>query len=465
MSISNFLISKTRRCLFLPSHGRGNALPKDLKDLLRRRAGIWDLPELPGLGGPLEKDGAVALSQRRSAELVGLNKVWYGVNGATGLLQAALLSLARPNECVLMPRNIHRSIINACIIGQIKPVLFDIPFMEETGHLLPPDEDWINSIISDIRQKKIKIAAVVLVNPTYQGYAVDLKPIVNQFHRCNWPVLVDEAHGAHFSIDINLNLPRSALLSGADLVVHSLHKSASGLVQTSALWLNGDRVDTERIEKNISLLQTTSPSALFLASCESAISELHNPTGQKKLKKRIYEARQIYSSLVKCGLPLLKNQDPLKLILNTASVGVSGLEADKKLILRGIYGELPEPGSLTFCLGFSKHKGLVGDMKKAWHEFISGYSILDSFPNFLKPPFPSLTLIPIDVGSAWNENFELVHLSDAVHRVSSRMICPYPPGIPLVIPGEIFDERRVKWLLEQKKLWPDQIPSYVRVVN
>ena len=99
--------------LFLPAHGRGAALPDGLRQLLRRRAGVWDLPELPALGGPLEADGAIADSQRSAAAAMGVARCWYGVNGATGLLQAALLAMVRPGERVLLPRNVHRSLIQA----------------------------------------------------------------------------------------------------------------------------------------------------------------------------------------------------------------------------------------------------------------------------------------------------------------------------------------------------------------
>ena len=105
--------------LFLPAHGRGQALPRDVKRLLRQRAGAWDLPELAEIGGPLERDGAVGESQRESAAAMGSDHCWYGVNGATGLLQAALLAIAQPGDAVLMPRNAHRSLIQACVLGDI----------------------------------------------------------------------------------------------------------------------------------------------------------------------------------------------------------------------------------------------------------------------------------------------------------------------------------------------------------
>ena len=144
-----FLEKLTRnhgRTLFLPAHGRGFALPKDIRKLLQNRAGIWDLPELPDLGSPFDSQGAIARSQEIAADEAGVFKAWYGVNGATGLLQAALLAIARPGQAVLMPRNVHCSLIHACILGDLRPVLFDLPFLPEAGHFLPPDRDCFQNI-------------------------------------------------------------------------------------------------------------------------------------------------------------------------------------------------------------------------------------------------------------------------------------------------------------------------------
>ena len=132
------LLSRTvGRALFLPAHGRGAALPRPMRQLLRSPGGRWDLPELPELGGPLLAEGAVADSQRSAAAAMGVARCWYGVNGATGLLQAALLGLAKPGEAVLMPRNAHRSLIQACLLGDLVPLLFDLPYQTTEDSQLP----------------------------------------------------------------------------------------------------------------------------------------------------------------------------------------------------------------------------------------------------------------------------------------------------------------------------------------
>ena len=287
MRLSALLDTERGRNLFLPAHGRGIALPKDLKSLLKKRPGIWDLPELPDLGDAISGSGAFAFSQREIAASFGVNRCWYGVNGATGLLQAGMLAIASPGQNVLMPRNVHRSIINACILGGINPVLFNLPFLEDRAHFGPPDSLWLDKVFEEIASSSIDLAACILVNPTYQGYSSDLGPLVKRIHQEKLPVLIDEAHGAHFLSCSDNSLPNSGLKVGADLVVHSLHKSSIGLAQTSVLWAQGDLVDPNKIDRSLSWLQTSSPSSLLLSSCESSIKEWTSNVGQRKLTRTL----------------------------------------------------------------------------------------------------------------------------------------------------------------------------------
>ena len=464
MGLLNLLSTNRSENLFLPAHGRGNALPKNIKTLLRLRPGIWDLPELFEIGGPLISEGAIAESQNSSAYEVGVDRCWYGVNGATGLLQSSLLALARPGQAVLMPRNIHKSCIQACLLGGITPLLFDVPYLTDRGHATVFDRKWLQRVLKKTKEFEEDIAAVVLVNPTYQGYCADIESLINEIHSHSLPVLVDEAHGAYLISQIRPDLPKSALSFGADLVVHSLHKSASSLVQSAVLWSQGNKVDPFKIERSIELLQTSSPSSLLLASCESSIKELIEPNGIKKLRSRMDEAEVLKDFLINKEVPLLENSDPLKIILHTSKFGLSGIEVDKSFISKRIIGELAEPGTLTFCLGLSSHKRLGKRFVRIWNQILTSYS--KQKPCFFKrPPFSMVSRPYKPCSDSWGSNHEKVKLKDAIGRISVEMVCPYPPGIPLLIPGEILDEARVDWLIEQKSFWPEQISDFVRVIS
>ena len=464
MGLLKMLSANGSENLFLPAHGRGNALPKKIKKLLRLRPGIWDLPELFEIGGPLISEGAIGESQKSSAYEVGVDRCWYGVNGATGLLQSSILALARPGQAVLMPRNVHKSCIQACLFGGLIPLLFDVPFYTDRGHASVFDRKWLQRVLNKAKELENDIAAVVLVNPTYQGYSADMESLIKEIHSHSLPVLVDEAHGAYLISQLKPNLPKSAIYVGADLVVHSLHKSASGLVQCAVLWSQGVKVDPFKIERGIEMLQTSSPSSLFLASCESSIKGLFEAKELKKLKSRIEEAESIRDFLINKEVPILKNSDPLKIILHTSKFGLSGIEVDKSFIKKGIVGELAEPGTLTFCLGFSSHKRLGKRFLRIWEDILrsSGKQKPNSFK---KPPFSLVSKPHMPCSYSWGSDFEKVNLEDSIGRISVEMVCPYPPGIPLLIPGEILDEARVDWLIEQKSFWPDQISDFVRVIS
>ena len=464
MNLSSLLTFNRGRSLFLPFHGRGRALPIEMKRLLRSNPGVWDLPELPDLGGPLEVHGAIADSQKESAQIVGADHCWYGVNGATGLLQAALLAMAKPGQGILLPRNVHRSVINACILGDLVPIFFDLPFLSDRGHVKNPDDEWLKKILHSIDGLNIKIQACVFVNPTYQGYSSNMKVLIDRLHKYGVPVLVDEAHGAHFLFANQSNLPLSALSSGADLVVNSLHKSSIGLVQTAVLWMQGDLVDLELLETKLSIFQTSSPSSLLLASCQSTISESTSSHGRKRIMERLEDAQNIFSNLKRLGLPLLTNQDPFKLILHTAPYGISGFQADDCFISKGLVGELPEPGTITFCLGLASQRGLVSFMNKRWENLLSLYPKNKPLSPFIRPPIPLVSAPSIPLGSLFKYKSCKIPIQQAIGRTASEMVCPYPPGIPLVFPGEILDEKRIFWLSDQQKLWPQLTSGLLTVL-
>ena len=465
MALLPQLTRRLGRSLFLPAHGRGAALPDGLRHLLRQRAGIWDLPELPALGGPLEPEGAIAASQRNAAAQMGVAHCWYGVNGATGLLQAALLAMVRPGERVLLPRNVHRSLIQACVLGDLRPVLFDLPFQSDRGQPAPADSAWIERVLNALPSNGAPIRAAVLVHPTYQGYANDPTDVIQRLQRHGCCVLVDEAHGCHFAADVSHPLPPSALHCGADLVVHSLQKSAAGLAQTAVLWLQGERLDAIRVERSLGLLQTTSPNALLLASCEEALQHWQRRKGRRQLLQRLEEGVELAEALRNSGVPVLQNQDPLRLVLHTGQAGITGLEADDWFLPRGLVGELPEPATLTLCLGLARHRGLARQIKGHWSDLIQTRGSLDALPAFEAPPLPLVAGTDVDPTQAWTANHHRVALQDAEACVAAELLCPYPPGIPLLVPGERLDHNRHTWLMRQRPFWGDQIPDQLTVMD
>jgi lysine decarboxylase len=437
--------------LHLPAHGRGRGLAPPLARLLGHPPGRWDLPELPEIGGPLQKEGGVAEAQRRCAALFGADRCWFGVNGASGLLQAALLALAPPGSRVLLPRQLHRSLLHGCLLGQLRPVLFDLPFDPATGLWLPPDPAWLERVLAAAGGGGA-LAAAVLVSPSYQGLAAELPALVALLQAAGLPVLVDQAHGRG-----------EALAAGADLVVLSCQKAGGGLAQSAVMLAQGQRVPPAALERALLWLQTSSPSALLLASAEASLLEAASAAGQRRRRRAEQRAAALRQRCRARGLPLLANQDPLRLVLHSAALGINGLEADAWLLQRRVLAELPEPGTLTFCLGERPPVGVEWRLPRA---LLALRAALGGppLPPFSRPPLPLVAEPEQPLGQAWRAPSQTVPLAAAAGRIAAEPICPYPPGIPLLIPGERIDAGRAAWLGEQVRRWPGQIADTVRVV-
>jgi len=463
MSISSFLTKKFLKSLFFPAHNRGSALPKKLVKLLKKTPGYWDLPELPEIGSPLSQSGLIAKSQREFSEKFKAKRCFFGVNGASGLIQSAVIAMANPGETILMPRNVHISVIKTCAMQNILPIFFDLEFSSETGHYKPISKHWLENVFKKLNVNEKKIVGVILVSPSYHGYAGNLEPLINLCHQKNLPVLVDEAHGSYFLFSENLNLPKSALLSNADLVVHSLHKSLNGLTQTAALWYKGNLVNEQNLIKSINLLQTTSPSSLLLSSCEESIKDWLNKKSLLKYQKRILEAKSIYKKLIQKNIPLIETQDPLKIVVNTSKAGIDGFTADKFFYRNGLIAELPEMMTLTFCLGFAKQKDFVNLFEKLWNKLLSNSQNLKSL-KVLQSPFKIVQSPEIEIGIAWRSKTKSIPFSQSLNKISGDIICPYPPGIPLLVPGEKIDMDRFNWIKNQSLCNKDLVNFNVRVI-
>jgi lysine decarboxylase/arginine decarboxylase len=463
MRISSFLTKKFLKSLFFPSHNRGAALPKRLVKLLKYPPGYWDLPELPELGSPISKTGLIAKSQKEFSEIFKSKGCFFGVNGASGLIQSAVIAMANPGESILMPRNVHISVIKICASQNIIPIFFDLEFSSETGHYKPITKEWFNNILKKINFNKGKIVGVILVNPTYHGYAEDLEPLIDLCHKKNLPVLVDEAHGSYFLFCENLDLPKSSLISNADLVVHSLHKSLNGLTQTAVLWYKGDLINENNLTKNINLLQTTSPSSLLISSCEESLKDWLNKKSLSNYQKRILEAKSIYKKLIQREIPLIETQDPLKIILNTSKAGIDGFTADIFFYRNGLIAELPEMMTLTFCLGFANQKDFVNLFVKLWNKLLLNSKKLKKF-KVLQSPFKIVQTPEIEIGIAWRRKTLSIPFSQSLNKISGDIICPYPPGIPLLVPGERIDKDRFNWIKNQSLYNKDLVNFNIRVL-
>ena len=218
-----------------------------------------DITEINGFDNLHNPDGIIKDAQEKYASLFGAKKTFFCVNGATGALQAAIMSVCGPNDTVIMARNCHRSVYSAMILTGSKTVYVFPQYCGKSdmpGGILPED---IEKAAKDNQNAK----AVVITSPTAAGIVSDVEKIAEIAHRNNMVLIVDEAHGSHFKF--NENFPKTALEMGADIVVQSAHKTLPAPTQTAVVHIGSDRTDCERLRETLSITETSSPSYIFMA--------------------------------------------------------------------------------------------------------------------------------------------------------------------------------------------------------
>ena len=318
----------------------------------------------------------------------------------------------------------------------------------------------VQCAIKELENEGRKAAAVFVTSPTYHGICSNLSKISQLCHSQKIPLIVDEAHGAH--LGFHPQLPASALQQGADLAVQSTHKVLSSLTQSSMLHMSGTLVDRERICKCLQTLQSTSPSYLLLASLDAARAQLsENP---EMIFSQAWELAAEVKNLIKeiPGISVLEYQsfssfpmiDPLRLTIGLWQLGLSGYEANE--ILSRDYGvicELVDTRSIAYVinLGTSRDHAqrLVSAMKDLSATFLPVQRVEESAGSTNCLPFVD-SKICLSPREAFFARKKRVNIRHSIGEICGELICPYPPGIPVMIPGEIVTERSLDYLLRVK---------------
>ena len=210
-------------------------------------------------------------------------------------------------------------------------------------------------------------------------------------------------------------------------------------------------------------MQTTSPSALLLSSCEESLKDWLNKKSLSKYQKRILEAKNIYKKLIQKNIPLIETQDPLKIVVNTSKVGIDGFTADNFFYRNGLIAELPEMMTLTFCLGFGNQKDFLKLFENLWKKLLLNSKKSKNL-EVLQSPFKLVQAPEIEIGIAWRSETQCIPFSQSLNKISGDIICPYPPGIPLLVPGEKIDIARINWINNQSLYNKDLVNFNIRVI-
>lgn len=425
----------------VPFHTPGHKGVRGLGQVLSvHPLGSLDVTELPGLDDLHQPTGIIAQSQAHCAKSYGAKACYFLVNGGSVGIQASLLSVLSPGEIVLLPRNAHKSVYSALILTGAKPVYYLPEMHPEFGLALG---QTAKNIIQ-MAEVHPELKAVVVVYPTYYGTVWDLNEL-----RKAWKGLIvaDEAHGAHFSF--SPSLPLSALDLGADLVVQSTHKTLGAFTQGAILHVgNSGRVSLEAVSGALDILQTTSPSYLIMASLESAVWDAVNG-GREHWSGLVEKAVDLKRRLNTRGVRVLHEGD-------IGSNGIAGIDQTKILVRCpgqgaklaeelaegwGVQAELWDRDNILFLLGVGDCEQSLNRLEKALMSLriresnVSGHSFWSKLPDQVLTPreafFSTKTSVP---------------LKQAAGRVCGQALAPYPPGVPVVVAGEMISAELIEYI-------------------
>jgi arginine/lysine/ornithine decarboxylase len=412
-----------------------------------------DLSEIGGLDYLHAPRGVLRRAQQLAAAAFGADRTFFLINGSTVGNQASILSTVPAGRKVLLPRASHRSVFGALILADAVPVY--IPPRSHPAVDLPLAVDIVAA--RELARAHPDLAAIQLTSPTYYGSSSDLGAFAQLAQSLRAPLLVDEAHGAHFGF--HAALPMGAVQAGADLVVQSTHKTLGSLTQSSMLHYRRGRVDLRRLREVLALLQSSSPSALLVASLDSTRAALATQ-GEAALGRLISLADEIRAEIraipgLWCygpdliGRGAVHSFDPTKLLIGVNALGLTGFTAGRWLARRrGIEAELYDFDNVLCSLTVADSMESCSRLVAALRDLSVSCGVSDSVterPSEM-PPWPDLPRLASSPRAAYFAPSRRVELRSAIGQISAEFVIPYPPGIPALVPGEVIDRPTVEYI-------------------
>lgn len=419
-----------------------------------------DITEIDGFDNLHYAEGILQEIMHDAEKYYGTEKTYYLVNGATCGILSAISAVGREGDRILTARNSHKSVFNAIYVNKLK-----------NSYIYPQivDKVWINGGIYAKNVEKAlnsqtNIKAVFITSPTYEGIVSDIKAIADVVHKYNIPLIVDEAHGAHFSM--GEGFPVSAIECGADVVIQSLHKTMASMTQTALLHIcRGSLINREKIERYLSIYQTSSPSYVLMSSMDNCINDIINDNGSrfleynKKLDDFYKEAdglkklKVINNSIV--GEYGIYDRDKGKIVISTHESGKDG----KWLydVLRKKYHLQPEmvAGSYVICMtsymdteeGFNR----LGNALKEIDTKLIKEDENNSYGNEMVLSCKETIICKTIYEAVESDDIQIVELRNATGRVSTEFVYAYPPGIPIIVPGEVITKEIIDDIINGKE--------------
>lgn len=432
----------------VPGHKHGKGI-KEFTDYVGHNVMGIDVNSMEDLDNLANPVGVIKDAHELAAEAFGADHAYFLINGTTSGIQAMMMAATKPGDKIIMPRNAHKSAFSGLILSGAIPVYVYPEINEDFDIAVGMRAEEVHMAIESNPDAK----AVLVLNPTYYGVTSELKEIIELAHEHNMAVLCDEAHGTHFYF--HSKLPNGGIRLGADIAALSMHKTGGSMTQSSLLISKGNRVDPFVIKSILNLTQSTSASYVLMASLDVARRQL------------ALKGKEMFDSVIQLAeygrneinghqcLKVLSERDiktmfdPTKLVVNVSKTGMTGYEVMRRL--RKEYNVQLEMADLSNILAiislgddFDSVRYLVESIKKLIPEKSSNCNITTG--NIIRPE------VIVSPREAYYGRSKSVLLENAQGEISAEMIMAYPPGIPMICPGEritgdIID--RVKLLKEQ----------------
>jgi len=433
-----------------PGHIQGIGMDLAFREFVGDNICAIDLTPMPGIDDLLQPTESIKEAQQLAAAAWGADNTFFLTNGSTSGNQCMMMAAVNPGEKIAVPRNSHKSMLGGLVMSGAEPVYMrpEVDAELRMDHCVTPQ-----TVEATLREHP-EVVAVYLVSPTYYGVAADLESIERIAHGAGKLLLVDEAWGPHFHF--HAALPLSATAAGADLCINSTHKMLSAFSQCAMLHQKGPRVRLDRLKAVLKMFLSTSPNLPMVASLDVARKQMATE-GAALLSRTIELAQEARSRLnaipgVYCfgeelqGRAGIFDLDPTKITVTVKGLGYTGYEASEILRRRyNIQVELADLFNVVALFTIGTTRDAAGRFVEAFEELARGERELDMFApsgileqrlkhgTFHLPAVPPMRMRPRE---AFLADTELIKLRESKGRICAETITPYPPGIPVIAPGE-----------------------------
>ncbi len=445
-------LAESRKVSFhTPGHKSGKGISTRFREFVGPRIFSIDLTTLDEVDSLQNPTGVIKEAQELAAKAAGADRSYFLVNGTTVGNHAMVASTTGPGDKVLIARNCHRSVLTGLIMSGAQPIFFQPAFNRDLKLTLNVTFETAKQAIDANPDAR----ALLITSPNYYGLCADIEKIIPYAHEKGLFVCVDEAHGPH--LKFNPKLPKCALDAGADLCVQSTHKIVGGLTQASMLHAKTGRINIDDVTNTLKLLQTTSPSYILMASLDLARMQMATE-GKTLLNHTIKLAEEARSKIqeingISCfGRERAKavgmaDLDVTKLMITVSDLGLSGYQVSHLLNTRfGIQVEMADPFHVLVIVSIGDRQDDLERLVEALRQISA-----ETGPQRARLPLDKVhppmfqNRFAMTPRNAFYSDSELVNVHDSVGRVSTEIVTVYPPGIPLLVPGEEISQDAIDY--------------------